>query len=138
VPFDDLLLKHGIASRVKRLGAVPKDDLVALYNAAAAFVFPSLSEGFGIPPLEAFACGCPVICSNATSLPEVVGDAALMFDPQDAHALAAHLQAAASDAGLRERLRRAGFERVRQFSYTRTAQELLGLLEDAAAGSTRH
>jgi glycosyltransferase involved in cell wall biosynthesis len=137
VPFDDLLRKHGIAGRVKRLGTVSKDDLVALYNAAEAFVFPSLYEGFGIPPLEAFACGCPVICSNATSLPEVVGDAALLFDPHDAQALAAHLKAVVSDAGLRERLRQAGFERVREFSYTRTAQQLLGLLEDATAESAR-
>jgi glycosyltransferase involved in cell wall biosynthesis len=133
IPYDDLLLKYGIVGRVKRLGAVPKDDLVALYSAAEAFVFPSMYEGFGIPPLEAFACGCPVVCSNATSLPEVVGDAALMFDPHDADALAAHLRAVGSNAALRERLKRAGFERVQQFSYAHTAQELLALLEEAAS-----
>jgi glycosyltransferase involved in cell wall biosynthesis len=133
IPFDDLLAKYGITDRVKRLGAVPKNDLVALYNAADAFIFPSLYEGFGIPPLEAFACGCPVVCSNATALAEVVGDAALTFDPRDADALAVHLKAVASEPRLRERLRRAGFERAQQFSYARTAQQLLTLLEEAAA-----
>ena len=132
MPFDDLLTKYGISGRVKRLGAVPKADLVALYNTADAFVFPSLYEGFGIPPLEAFACGCPVVSSNATSLPEVVGDAALSFDPLDVDALAAHLKAVATDADLRERLVRAGNARVQQFSYHRAATELLALIEDAA------
>ncbi len=133
ISFDDLVLKYGIGGRVRRLGAIPKDDLVALYNAADAFVFPSLYEGFGIPPLEAFACGCPVVSSNATALAEVVGDAALTFDPHDADALASHLKAVASDAELRERLKRAGFERVQQFSYVRAAKELLALLEEAAS-----
>jgi glycosyltransferase involved in cell wall biosynthesis len=133
IPFDDLVLKYDIAGRVKRLGVVPKDDLVALYNVADAFIFPSLYEGFGIPPLEAFACGCPVVSSNATALAEVVGDAALTFDPHDADALATHLKAIASDSGLRERLKRAGFERVQQFSYARMAKELLTLLEEAAS-----
>jgi glycosyltransferase involved in cell wall biosynthesis len=132
VPFDDLLSEYGIAGRVRRLGAVPKNDLIALYNAADAFVFPSRYEGFGIPPLEAFACGCPVVSSNATSLPEVVGDAALTFDPLDVRALAAHLKAVATDRELRERLVRAGYNRVQQFSYRRAAQELLRLLEEAA------
>jgi glycosyltransferase involved in cell wall biosynthesis len=133
IPFDDLLAKYGIAGRVKRLGAVSKDDLVALYNAADAFIYPSLYEGFGIPPLEAFACGCPVVSSHATALAEVVGDAALTFDPHDADALANHLRAITSDVELRRRLVRAGFERVQQFSYVRAAKELLALLEEAAS-----
>jgi glycosyltransferase involved in cell wall biosynthesis len=133
VSFDDLLATYGITGRVKRLGVVSRADLVALYNTADAFVYPSLYEGFGIPPLEAFACGCPVVCSNATSLPEVVGDAALTFDPHDIDALAAHLKAIASDGELRERLIRAGYARVQQFSYARAAKELLALLEEAVS-----
>jgi glycosyltransferase involved in cell wall biosynthesis len=132
-PIDDIVTRYHLAERIKRLGIVPKSDLVALYNAADAFVFPSLYEGFGIPPLEAFACGCPVVSSNATSLPEVVGDAALTFNPNNVDALAVHLKAIASDAGLRERLVRAGFERVQHFSYACAAKELLALLEEAAS-----
>jgi glycosyltransferase involved in cell wall biosynthesis len=133
IPFDDLLAKYGISGRLKRLGAVPKDDLVALYNAADAFIYPSLYEGFGIPPLEAFACGCPVVSSHATALAEVVGDAALTFAPLDVDALIYHLKAIAHDALLRKRLVRAGFERVQQFSYVRAAKELLALLEEAVS-----
>ena len=70
-------------------GLVSADELVDLYRRAGALVFPSLYEGFGQPPLEAMACGCPVACSSAASLPEVVGDAARMFDPYDVHAIAA-------------------------------------------------
>jgi glycosyltransferase involved in cell wall biosynthesis len=132
-PIDDIVTQYNLAGRIKRLGIVPKSNLVALYNAAEAFVFPSLYEGFGIPPLEAFACGCPVISSHATSLAEVVCGAALTFEPHDVDALAAHLKAVASDAGLRERLKCAGFDRVQQFSYVRAAKELLGLLEEAVS-----
>jgi len=130
-PYDDVIARYGIGGRIRRLGVVPQDDLIALYSAADAFVFPSLYEGFGIPPLEAFACGCPVVSSNATSLTEVVGDAALTFDPHDANALAAHLKAVGNDIALRDRLIRAGFERARQFSYARAASELMALLEEA-------
>jgi glycosyltransferase involved in cell wall biosynthesis len=132
VPLDDIIATYGIGDRVRRLGKVSQTDLIRLYSAADAFVFPSRYEGFGIPPLEAFACGCPVISSNATSLSEVVGDAALTFDPMDVDTLAQHLRAVAGDAALRAGLVRAGFERVKGFSYTRAAKELLSLLEDAA------
>ena len=70
------------------LGGVSADELVALYRRAAALVFPSLYEGFGLPPVEAMACGCPVAASNAGSLPEVVGEAAVLFDPADTHSIA--------------------------------------------------
>jgi len=131
-PYDDVVARYGIEGRVRRLGLVPKEDLVALYNQAAAFVFPSRYEGFGIPPLEAMACGCPVICSNATSLPEVVGDAALTFGPDDAATLAAHLRAVAGDQALRERLVQAGLAQAQQFSYAQAARQLRDLLEAAA------
>lgn len=131
-PVDDLIRRTGLMARVHRLGVAPRTDLPGLYSAADAFVFPSLYEGFGLPPLEAMACGCPVICSNATSLPEVVGDAALLFDPRDATALANHMRTVANDPALRERLRRQGLERAAQFSYQRSAARLLTLLEEAA------
>lgn len=132
MPMDDLLEKYGIHKRVRRLGIVPKQDLIALYNAATAFVFPSLYEGFGLPPLEAFACGCPVISSNATSLAEVVGNAALTFAPHDVDALAQHLKSVAVDESLRRKLTSAGFEQVKHFSYIRAARELVDVLEEAA------
>jgi glycosyltransferase involved in cell wall biosynthesis len=132
IPFDDLVAKYKLNGRVKRLGIIPKLDLVALYNTAEAFVFPSRYEGFGIPPLEAFACGCPVISSCATSLAEVVGDAALTFDPSDSIGLAAHLELVSKDSAIRSKLVQSGYERVKQFSYARAAQELLELLKEAA------
>jgi glycosyltransferase involved in cell wall biosynthesis len=131
-PFDDLIKQYGIEGRVRRLGRVADEDMVALYNLAEAFVFPSLYEGFGVPPLEAFACGCPVICSQSTSLPEVVGTAALTFDPHNVHELAAHLYALATTPALRTDLVRRGFARVAAFHYDRSARSLLSLLEDAA------
>ncbi len=131
IPLEALVTKYGITGRVKRLGIVPTNDLVALYNAADAFVFPSLYEGFGLPPLEAFACGCPVISSNATSLAEVVGDAALTFEPHDVHGVARHLRVIATNTKVRGQLVEAGFTRVKQFSYLRASRELLTLLESA-------
>ena len=132
-PIDDLVTGFGIADRVRRIGVVPRHDLVALYNAATAFVFPSKYEGFGIPPLEAMACGCPVISTRATSLAEVVGDAALAFEPEDVGQLARHLVSVAADERLRQRLAAAGLARAGQFSYARSAARLLALLEEAAA-----
>ncbi len=101
----------------------PEADLVAFYNAADVFVFPSLHEGFGMPPLEAMACGAPVVCSGAASLPEVVGDAALTVDPTAVEALAEAMQRVLSDAGLRGDLRRRGLERAAGFSWERCARE---------------
>jgi len=136
VPFTDLVKRYDIQGRIHRLGKVDADELVALYNLADAFVFPSLYEGFGIPPLEAFACGCPVISSAATSLREVVGDAALIFNPEDPDTLAAHMRAVVTNQALRERLVKDGLERVSRFSYRRAARELLTLLEEAARWPT--
>lgn len=131
-PADDVLDRHGLRDRVRVLGLIPQADLVALYRGADAFVYPSRYEGFGLPPLEAMACGCPVICSRATSLPEVVGDAALLFDPASPAELEAHLRALASRPDLREQLKAAGLARAARFSYRSSAQALLALLEGAA------
>jgi glycosyltransferase involved in cell wall biosynthesis len=113
-------------------GYVTHDDLVAIYNLAEAFVFPSFYEGFGIPPLEAMACGVPVITSSAASLPEVVSDAAIQVDPYDTGALADAIYRIIHDRALRDELIRKGFSRVKQFSWHLTAEETLRALSQAS------
>ena len=108
-------------------GYVRDADLPALYAGARAFVFPSLYEGFGLPPLEAMACGTPVICSASSSLPEVVGEAALTFDAEDTAALRAALHRLLSHPDLRVELRARGLRRAQQFSWERAATETLAL-----------
>ena len=104
---------------VETRGGVPTADLVSLYRRAAAVVFPSLYEGFGLPPLEALACGCPVASSNAASLPEVLGDAAVLFDPHDAAAIAAGVSEALDRA---EELSALGPRRAAAFTWDATAR----------------
>ena len=108
-------------------GYVADADLPALYAAATAFVFPSLYEGFGLPPLEALAVGTPVSCSNTSSLPEVVGDAALTFDPTTEEDIANALRRITGDAELRADLRERGLQRAAQFSWERAARETLAV-----------
>jgi glycosyltransferase involved in cell wall biosynthesis len=102
-------------------------DLPAVYAMAEVFVFPSLYEGFGLPPLEAMACGTPVVCSRAPALPEAVGEAAELFDPGDVPALAAALRRVAGNRPLREKLREAGLARAAAFSWTSVARRVQGL-----------
>lgn len=111
-----------LQDQVRFTGYVDDVDLPALYSAAQAFVYPSLYEGFGLPPLEAMACGAPVITSNVTSLPEVVGDAGLTHAPEDVRELARAMAQLLSDANLRAHLKQAGLERARQFSWERAAR----------------
>lgn len=101
---------------------VPEEDLAALYNAADLFVYPSLFEGFGLPPLEAMACGTPVVTSNTSSLPEVVGNAALMVGPLDVDGLAGAMSRVLGDPALRARLSAQGLERATLFSWEREAR----------------
>jgi glycosyltransferase involved in cell wall biosynthesis len=106
-------------------GYLPTDELRSLYSYADLFVYPSLYEGFGLPPLEAMVCGAPVITSNSSSFPEVVGDAALQIDPQDPDALADAVKAVLEDESLAAALRARGFDRAKRFSWERAARETL-------------
>lgn len=115
----------GLAGEVVFPGFVPLADLPYLYRAARLFVYPSLYEGFGLPPLEAMACGTPVIASRESSLPEVVGNAGILIDPYDEDELAAALLKVGSDPETRETLRQQGLKRSRTFSWRRTAAETL-------------
>jgi glycosyltransferase involved in cell wall biosynthesis len=117
----------GRFQNIKALGYVPREELPALYALATAFVFPSLYEGFGLPPLEAMACGTPVICSNAGALPEVVGTAAMLANPHEPSEWTLAMELIVKDASLRERLRRAGRERARQFTWERTARAVMAV-----------
>jgi glycosyltransferase involved in cell wall biosynthesis len=124
----------GLGSRLHFTGYVPDADLPLLYNAADLFVYPSLLEGFGLCALEAMACGTPVVTSNVTSLPEVVGDAALTIDPTDEAALAEAIHRALTDELLRARLREAGLARAAKFSWERTAAETLAVYRKVLEG----
>ena len=126
--------RAGLKSAVIFPGHVPLDDLRALYAGCALFAFPSLYEGFGMPPLEAMACGAPVVCSNASSLPEAVGDAALLVDPRDPAGWAQAMMRVADDAALREDLRRRGALRAKAFSWEQSARDLLRLYQDLMQG----
>jgi glycosyltransferase involved in cell wall biosynthesis len=118
-----LARRLGLADSVRFLGHVPQADLPALYSAADLFVFPSLYEGFGLPALEAMACGTPVVASNVSALPEVVGDAALQVSPLDVEALAGAIEGLLRDDRLRADLRERGLERAAQFSWEKAARQ---------------
>ena len=112
----------GVGGDVRFLGWLAAAEIEGLWAIAEAFVFPSLYEGFGLPVLEAMARGVPVACSNASSLPEVAGEAALLFDPHDEHAIAAALRELLGDRALAETMRALGLARVREFTWERTAR----------------
>ena len=118
----------GLSQRVKLLDYVPYDDLPRVINQAIALVLPSLWEGFGLPVLEAMACGTPVITSNLSSLPEVAGDAALLVNPYRVEEIGAAMGAIATDASLRADLRAAGLARARQFSWVKTGEATAAIL----------
>lgn len=118
-------------ARIITTGAISDGELSALYVQAHAFVFPSLYEGFGIPPLEAMSLGCPVVAAQAASIPEICGDAALYFDPCSIPAITAALERILEDAPLRETLRQRGAARVAEFTWERGAQQLYAHLDAA-------
>ena len=122
------------AADIRVLGYVPDTDLPALMNGALAFVYPSVYEGFGLPPLEAMACGTPVITSNRSSLPEVVGDAALLVDPDDRAGLAGAMARIVDEESLREELRERGLKQAQRFSWEETARLTLRVYEGENRG----
>ena len=117
-----------VRSRIKFLSYIPYNQLPKLLSAATALVFPSLWEGFGLPVLEAMACGTPVICSNLASLPEVAGNAALLIDPLETSAIASAMNRLLTDNDLRSQLKTAGLQRARQFSWEKTGQATVEVL----------
>jgi len=124
------IARLGLAGRVRRLSYVRGEDLPALYALADVFVFPSLYEGFGLPVLEAMACGCPVVCSSATSLPEVGGKAVLYADPSSPQELATQIGRLLDSGELRDTLGERGRHRAAEFSHQRYATELLGIYQE--------
>lgn len=122
----------GIGNRVICTGHVSHDDLPCLYNGARLFVLPTFYEPFGIPLLEAMACGTPVVASRAGGIPEVVGEAALLFDPQDPRDIAEAMRAALTDEPLRHRLRQQGPARAAAFTWEKTARKTLAAYREAA------
>jgi glycosyltransferase involved in cell wall biosynthesis len=125
------VIRSGVQNDVRFLGFVPLDVLRVFYDAAKVFAFPSLYEGFGLPPLEAMAHGTPVVTSNTSSLPEVVGAAALLANPENPFDIAHAMQRALTDAELRERLKASGYERVQHFSWDVAAQRVLNVYRAA-------
>jgi glycosyltransferase involved in cell wall biosynthesis len=125
--------RYNLHKHVRFLGFLPDETLSAVYRLASVFVFPSLYEGFGLPPLEAMACGTPVVTSNVSSLPEVTGDAALLVDPTDASAIAAAITRVVTEPALREELRARGLARARQFSWERSVKEIRDIYVQVAA-----
>ena len=126
--------RDGLGEHIVFAGHVNEEDLLALYQSADVFAYPSLYEGFGFPVLEAMACGIPVVCSDRGSLPEVAGDAALLVDPTDEPAMAAALDRALHDGDLRRHMVARGLERARQFTWARVARNLLSVYREVAAG----
>jgi glycosyltransferase involved in cell wall biosynthesis len=135
--YPDLTTAAEADPRIRLIGHVAESDKPALYSAARVFVYPSLYEGFGLPPLEAMACGTPAIVSNRSSLPEVAGDAAILVDPLDLDALAAALRRLNSDEGLRAQLVTEGQRRAAAFTWRRTAGATLACYREAIDGLAR-
>jgi glycosyltransferase involved in cell wall biosynthesis len=121
------IAESGLQGQVRFLGYCPHDDLPAIYRGAGCLIFPSLFEGFGMPVLEAMACGCPVVCSNTTSLPEIAGDAALLVEPTDSEAFADSTYRLLSNADLRTELTERGLPQAARFSWRRHTLETIAV-----------
>lgn len=130
--FDVLVREAGLTERVRRLGHVPRHEMPLLYRSASALAFPSLFEGFGLPILEAQACGLPVACADATSLPEVAGQGALLVDPTSIDAWTVALTRIVTDGELRRALTQEGKANEARFTWERTARQTLDALAAAA------
>ncbi|MCX7856226.1 MAG: glycosyltransferase family 4 protein, partial [Anaerolineae bacterium] len=129
-----LIRRLDLGGRVLLRGYVPRGEVAGLYHRALALVFPSLYEGFGLPVLEAQACGTPVLTSSVSALPEAAGDGALLVDPYDVEAIAEGLHRLLTDKTLRETLRERGREHAARFSWPRTAAETVAVYQEVIAG----
>jgi glycosyltransferase involved in cell wall biosynthesis len=128
------VIRSGVQNDVRFMGFVPIEMLRLFYDAAKIFVFPSLYEGFGLPPLEAMAHGTPVVTSNISSLPEVVGNAAVLVNPENVFEIMRALHRVLLDQSVRDRIRQRGYEQVRKFSWDASAQRILEVYEEVATG----
>lgn len=126
------VVRGGVQNDVRFMGFVPIEVLRIFYDLAKVFVFPSLYEGFGLPPLEAMAHGTPVLTSNTSSIPEVVGNAAVMVNPENVFEIMRALQRVLLDQSLREKMRQRGYEQVKKFSWENSAAEVLAVYEQIA------
>lgn len=134
-PIAALIEQRNLQNRIHIPGFVPDELLPDLYAGAEMFIYPSIYEGFGLPPLEAMACGAPVITSNCSSLPEVTGDAALLIDPQDVNAITAAMDRLLKDTTLAASLSDQGIKRAALFTWERTAKATLELYKETLADS---
>ncbi|MBV9711146.1 MAG: glycosyltransferase family 4 protein [Ktedonobacteraceae bacterium] len=132
----NLVAELKLERKVRFLGRVTDLELITLYSMADVFAFPSFFEGFGIPPLEAMACGAPVITSNTSSLPEVAGDAALLVDPNDISALAQAIQTLLEDKQLRSELVQKGYQQAKKYTWDRSARRMLQVYQKLYNGET--
>jgi glycosyltransferase involved in cell wall biosynthesis len=131
----DHIDRAGLRDRVVFAGYVARADLPAVYALASVFVYPSLCEGFGLPPLEAMACGTPVVASNASAMPEVLGDAARLVDPLDVEALAQAIRAVLEDEHLRDELKFAGLKRAYEYRWDTSARQMLDIYAELGRSS---
>ncbi len=132
------VVRSGVQNDVRFLGFVPIEVLRIFYDVAKAFVFPSLYEGFGLPPLEAMAHGTPVITSNTSSLPEVAGNAALLVNPENVFEIQRAVQKALLDPALRSRMKERGYAQAQRFSWTSSVERILAIYREVAGGRTSH
>jgi len=132
------VIKSGVQNDVRFLGFVPIDILRIFYDAAKVFVFPSLYEGFGLPPLEAMAHGTPVVTSNTSSLPEVVGNAAVLVNPENVFDIMRALHRVLVDAQLRDKLKQRGYEQAQRYSWDASARRILQVYTEVAGGTYKN
>lgn len=128
--ISERIIKLKLDGRVKMIGYLKNEELASLYGGAKALVFPSLYEGFGLPAVEAMACGTPVLASNTASMPEIAGNAACLVDPEDVSDIAKNLSVLAEDENLRKILREKGLERAKIFSWEKAAQETIKIYQE--------
>jgi glycosyltransferase involved in cell wall biosynthesis len=131
------VIRSGVHNDVRFMGFVPIEMLRVFYDAAKIFVFPSLYEGFGLPPLEAMAHGTPVVTSNTSSLPEVVGNAAVLVNPENVFEIMRALHRVLLDQAVRDKIRQRGYEQVKKFSWDASAQRILGIYQEVAGAHPR-